>query len=231
MGFGTLFVGYFLLLNIAYYGYTDLIAALLMTLGLYKLSGINRPFRFATYTSLIFAGFGLVELIESLIELLDPTGGFGEITPYVSITRYVIICVLTFFILSGIREVAGEVGLSVLSKRAELFIPISITIYAVSSVLEIPALSLIISPQILVVLAFFTVIFNFILVCMNLVTVYTAYMKICMPEDVDYDPAPSKFGFVNKFREHRMEKEREYAEYKLEKFKAKQEKKKNKKKK
>lgn len=228
MGFGTLFVGYFLLLNIAYYAYTDLIAALLMTLGLYKLSTVNTPFRFATYISIAFSCFGLFELIEGLIELLDPTNAFGEITPYISITRYVIIGVLTVFILKGICEVAGEVGLTLLSKRASIFIPVVITAYLVTSIFEIPALSLIISPKILVVLAFFTVIFNFILVCMNLITIYTAYMKICMPEEVDCEPTQSKFAFVNKFREHRMQKEREYAEYKLEKLKAKHEKSKNK---
>ena len=55
-------------------------------------------------------------------------------------------------------------------------------------------------------------------------------MKICMPEDVDNDvpDKPSRFEFVNKHREHTLQKQREYAEYKLEKFKKKNSKKKKK---
>ena len=53
-------------------------------------------------------------------------------------------------------------------------------------------------------------------------------MKICMPEDKDneVEDKPSRFGFVNKYHEHTAEKQREYAEYKLEKLKKKNSKKK-----
>ena len=38
-----------------------------------------------------------------------------------------------------------------------------------------------------------------------------------MPEDVDndYEEKPSRFEFINKHREHTLQKQREYAEYKL----------------
>ena len=73
-----------------------------------------------------------------------------------------------------------------------------------------------------------TLIGVFAVVCINLVTIYSAYMRICMPDDVDNDAVdkPSRFGFVNKYREHTAEKQREYAEYKLEKLKKKNSKKK-----
>ena len=65
---------------------------------------------------------------------------------------------------------------------------------------------------------------------MNLVAVYSAYMHICMPEDVTNDSRekPSRLGFVNKFREHEAERSREYAEYKLDKMKRRSGKKKGK---
>ena len=55
-------------------------------------------------------------------------------------------------------------------------------------------------------------------------------MKICMPEDVDNNIAdkPSRFEFINKHREHTLQKQREYAEYKLEKLNKKKSKKKKK---
>ena len=53
-------------------------------------------------------------------------------------------------------------------------------------------------------------------------------MKICMPDDKDNEVAntPSRFEFVNKYREHTAEKQKEYAEYKLNKLKEKNQKKK-----
>ena len=59
MGFGTLFFGYFLLLNIAYNTFTDLIAALIMAMGLNKLSTVNHPFKNGFIASVIFAVIGL----------------------------------------------------------------------------------------------------------------------------------------------------------------------------
>ena len=54
-------------------------------------------------------------------------------------------------------------------------------------------------------------------------------MRICMPGEKTYtEPRKSKFEFVNKFREHEAEKQKEYAEYKLSKM-ANQSKKKKKK--
>jgi hypothetical protein len=41
MGFGMLFIGYFLLINITYFEYTDIIAAMLMLMAAYKLSFVN----------------------------------------------------------------------------------------------------------------------------------------------------------------------------------------------
>ena len=62
MGFGTLFIGYFLLLNLTYYGFTDVIAASVMLLGLYKLSPVNKYFRAAALSSGVFLAFSLGEL-------------------------------------------------------------------------------------------------------------------------------------------------------------------------
>ena len=59
------------------------------------------------------------------------------------------------------------------------------------------------------------------LIGVNLSVVFSAYYRICMPEDqgVEFKEKKSKFGFVNAFRAHEEEKQREYAEYKLDKMK------------
>ena len=73
MGFGTLFIGYFLLLNVTYYSFTDLVAALIMAVGLTKLSTVNRYFKYASFAALGFAAVGLVEFISELIRMLSPS--------------------------------------------------------------------------------------------------------------------------------------------------------------
>ena len=70
MGFGTLFVGYFLLLNVGYTYYTDALAAAIMLYAFYRLSSINKPFRRAAFAAGAFLVFGLSELILSLISSL-----------------------------------------------------------------------------------------------------------------------------------------------------------------
>jgi hypothetical protein len=51
-------------------------------------------------------------------------------------------------------------------------------------------------------------------------------MKICMPDELtEKEDKKSRLGFVNKFKEHEEEKRREYAEYKLEQLRKKNQKK------
>lgn len=231
MGFGTLFFGYFLLLNIAYNTFTDLIAALIMAMGLYKLSSVNRPFRNGLIASVIFAVIGLIELISGIADMFSPSLATAEILSYVAPARYFSIAILTLFIFKGIEEVSAEVGLSSLARRARISMPITLFVYAVSAVLEVPIFESEWSVKILATASAITLLATLVIVSVNLVTIYRAYMKICMPEDVDNDSIekPSRFEFINKHREHTLERQKEYAEYKLEKYKKKAAKKKKKK--
>ena len=55
-----------------------------------------------------------------------------------------------------------------------------------------------------------------IFIAINLVTVYRAYMQICMPEDLEVGVKKSRFDFVNKYRAYEEKKSGEYAAYKIE---------------
>ena len=227
MGFGTLFIGYFLLLNVTYYTFTDVIAALVMATGLYKLGAVNRQFKGAFYSSLAFAVIGLVELVFQAYTMFIPNKD-SVVLYYTDIPRYLIITVMTAFILMGIENVAYEVGLSELAKRSRLTRPFSFSVFAILSVLSIHELEIIIDIKVLSILSVIMLLSAFVIIIINLVTIYTSYMKICMPDDKDNEVAntPSRFEFVNKYREHTAEKQKEYAEYKLNKLKEKNQKKK-----
>ena len=64
MGFGTLFIGVFLLLNLRYFGYTDILCGVIMLAAFYKLRGVNKFFKAAIFTSIAFCGIGLMEFIR-----------------------------------------------------------------------------------------------------------------------------------------------------------------------
>lgn len=228
MGFGTLFFGYFLLLNLFYFSFTDLIASLVMAMGFYKLSSVNRFFKGAFYTSFGLSAIGIVEIAADFYAMFNPSVDISTVLTYTAIPRGVIIAVITLFMLMGIENVADEVGLTALAKRARLTMPFALIVYGVLALLEVPLFEGFLDVKIFSVMSAITLIGVFAVVCINLVTIYSAYMRICMPDDVDNDAVdkPSRFGFVNKYREHTAEKQREYAEYKLEKLKKKNSKKK-----
>ncbi len=223
MGFGTLFIGYFFLVNITYFAYTDIIAAMLMLMGLYKLSYLNRPMKTAMVFSVLFALFSLSELVITLITMLFPGIMPEIILTSVSIPRYILLFALTITITMGIYEVSSEVGADALAARAKRTIPLSF-IYILLAVFDIPGLAALFgvaSGYIFLVL----ILSLLIILALNLITIYRAYMQICMPDEVIKPDKESKFAFVNKFREYEASRAREYAEYKLEKKKKKAEKK------
>lgn len=232
MGFGTLFIGYFLLLNVTYFGYTDLIAGLIMLMGLYKLTSVNKQFKFAFYCTALFSLFGAAELLVSIISMFSPAFKEEAILLYITPVRYVVIALQSFCILRGIRDVAAEVGLRALKEKANLYIYVSLTVFLIAAVFDLPIMSFI-GGKALAIISVFLLIFIFFVIGIILSIIYKAYMKICMPSDLTYTPneKKSKFEFVNKFREHEAEKQKEYAQYKLSKMQNKGNKKKKGKKK
>ncbi len=219
MGFGTLFFGYFLLLNLTYFGYTDLLAALIMLMGLYKLTAVNGKFKIAAILSGVFAVFGAAELFVNLFSTFSPAFKEETILLYITPARYVLIAIISEYILFGITEVAAEVGIKPLYYKAKLYSKISLIAFLVAAVFDLPLLSFI-PAKALMIISVFILLFLFCIEIVNLTIIHKAYAKICMPEDLNYKAGKrSRFDFVNKFREHEAEKQKEYAEYKLSKMK------------
>ncbi len=221
MGFGTFFIGYFLILNFAYYGFTDAISAAIMLLGLYKLSSVNREFRVAGVISAVFLLLGCFELgceiyVSVFLGKLSPA-----LTSALAILRHSLIATTTVAALAGIRGVATEVGISQLANRAKKLAYVTPVVYVLLILLETPLPTLDFLARAAAVIALLTLLFSLALIIANLFTIYSAYMQICMPEDLEMEERRSKFGIVNAMREHEEQKRREYAEYKLDKLKKK----------
>ena len=220
MGFGSLFIGYFLFLNLTYHGITDIIAALVMLFGLSKLRYINKPFRYCYNIALGFTGFALVALVAELAKMFDIIKEINVFFTITSIVRSILVFALTYFMLYGIIEVAREVDLPKIKEKAKNRVPLAIIVYTLWLVLEVLGLFRI--EKIPAVVGLITLLSTVVLIVMNLILIYNCYMQICMPEDLlPKESKKSKLEFVNKFAEHEEEKRREYAEYKLGKIKKK----------
>lgn len=226
MGFGLLFIGYFLLLNLTNPGYTDLIAGLITVMAFYKLSGVNKYFRMNIVPTIMLSAFGAFELF---CEFADMFGiSMSAVASYLPAPRYLLMGIITVVMLLGIEDVANEVDAIETKFKAKIARPISLVLFPVCAVLEFPAITLLIPNGLpITIVGTATIIGTFLAIIYNLITIYSAYMHICMPEDVDNTPKdkPSRFGIVNSFRRHEEEKRREYAEYKIDKMKKKAEKK------
>ena len=104
-----------------------------MAMGLYKLCEVNSQFKNAFYTSLVFSVIGLVELISGFITMFEPLVSLDTLLDYTALVRYIVIAILTLFILQGIERVADEVGLGELAGRAKKSMPPSLVLYLITA--------------------------------------------------------------------------------------------------
>lgn len=225
MGFGTLLGGYFLLLNFTvYYRFTDVLAALMMFYALYKLSGINQMFKSAAGVSALFSVFGFGELILAALDLFEMITITESLTSILAMVRCLIVGVMTVLMLLGMKSVSDEVGLKALMIKCNYLSYVTVIVYSFYIFLETASLSAIFSAQALTYIGASCIIATLALIIMNLTAIFGCYSKICMPKDnklTGYEEKKSRFGFINKFRAHEEERRREYAEYKMEKYKKK----------
>lgn len=211
MGFGILLIGYFFLINITYFTLTDLLSAVLMLLALSSLSRFNKPLKWAFITDGIFT---IVALSEFAFEVLSMFS-LANTAPLLSIcmpVRYITLGVFNVFLLLGIRSLALEVGLEKLANKCTLSLSLPTLTYLLSALLEAKPLFSAMPPALTQYMALLVLILTLVSVIVVLLRIHNAYMRICMPEDVDMEVKPSRFAFVNRFREKQAQRDAETQE-------------------
>ena len=219
MGFGTLFIGVFLLLNLSFFGFTDLLSGVIMLLAFYKLRGVNTYFKTAIYPTVAFCLIGLTELTQEILYLFGR--GFDDFITYLHPMRFLLLGAIFVILHYAIRDVAKEVEVDKTAKRAKFCAVMSYPTFTLYAIQKIFSLFFEDQPLPLVIAEAVALLSLLVLLVITLITVYSAYMNICMPEDQnkEYVEKPSRFEFVNRFRKRQEEKNREYAEYKLSRMK------------
>lgn len=227
MGFGTLFFGYCLLLNVTYYAASDVFAGLIMLMGLLKLAAYSKYFGRARWLAGGFAVLGFAEFALFFGALFFPalSAFYDGIGAYIAVVRYAVLAVMTLLILLGMEEVAREVELAGMPHRCRVLAYLSVGVYAVWILLDLPLPLIPISVR--AVVYFVAILAMLALLITNLFTIYGCYMRICLPgEETGKRRKPSRFAFVNEYRERQQEREREEEEYRREQMKKRAERKK-----
>ena len=229
MGFGLLFIGYFLtyLTSVSYAGYLiRFIGYSFMLYSFTKLYKYNRNFLFPLYSSValllvtavdIYANVGKF-LYDSLI--IDSFSLPQNFALTLATIDDVLVFVFHAFLLFAIRKIAKETEVDTVTYASARNFAI-ICVYEVLCLISFLPFEFVDSYKRAFGLPMYLLYFAWII--LNLVLIFTCYAKICDENDVDMPLKKSRFEFVNKFREETARREQkaadesvEYARKKLE---------------
>lgn len=208
MGFGIMFLGYFagFVMFLGRLAILRFISSIVIGFSTLKLRKYNRNFDLLLIACVISALFyGAISVLD-LIEYFSSVQIGGEMLR----TIFAIIDIPFTFVfhacmLLGIRAIAKDTETSKIlfaSTRNLIF-------YCILLVLQLVTL---LPFTVARNLSALSVIFSLALAVFDLLLIFRCYAQICDPEDIDMERKPSKFAFVNKFREETELRQKRAAE-------------------
>ncbi len=211
MGFGILFIAYFLAFFVPL-SYLKVIGYAGVAWALSKLKDYRPAFTRAVWWLIPLGACCLYHVAGSVVELLPYMGMAVPELPLfgtaVTAALTMVECALTlgfhFAFLRALRGFAAELELPAIAKRADWglwLVGLQTSTYVVALALELAGVGL----QLLSLIAFFL---QFAWAIFNLVNLFTCYMYICPEGDEDMERRPSRFGFVNDIRDKMDERDR-----------------------
>lgn len=216
------------MLNITQYVFTDIVATLVMALGLYKLSSVSPGFKPPMYAAMGFSAFALGELVFGIIKLFMPNKLVMAVT-YIGMIRAFVLAIFTVLLLRACQEICEKLDVGAIPKRCRVMTVVSVLIYGLDILLATPLITNFLPILLSASLYLVVIIGMIVIVIMNLTIIYGCYMNICMPEDLEPKPQkPSRFAFVNEYRRRQEEKKLEEAEAARRRFEEKMQRKKKK---
>lgn len=212
MGFGLLFIGYFIafLMSVNNYGFAFQIvgyAIMFTAIGKlseykHKLSRTTLPLFLLSLCSLFDAGHLLADLLSVQLSLFSDSNSF-----FISNLSIVISVVFQVLLLLGIREIGQDAEADGIPVRAvwSTVVVCAVGLWKLSlsvlgqfpAIADSPAFRLLTLGAALAGLLYPIAVLAFLFSC---------YAKICAPEDTDMEMRPSRFAFVNRWREEREKK-------------------------
>ena len=232
MGFGLLFIGYFLtyLTSVSYAGYLiRFVGYSVMLYSFTKLYKYNKSFLLPLYSSIallvvtaldIYANVGEFLYNSLIIDSFSLPQNFALTLATVDDALVFVFHALLLF---AIRNIAKETELPTLAYAAARNFAV-ICVYEVMCLIAFLPFDFVDGYKMAFGLPMYLLYFGWII--LNLVLIFSCYAKICDENDVDMPLKKSKFEFINKFREETARREQkaaddsvEYAKQRLEKRK------------
>ena len=202
MGFGYLFIGYLLATNPVYSAFTAVFGVLVLSFGMRRLSRFNLPLRHAgmlVYPMLaVEAGRFVFELLRLLS--LIPTALFSSASDILAPASTVLFLLFHERLLSGIEELAIETELPKLRYRAKRNRLFSILSYALSLAIALPIGS---EGYLTFTAAAFlpALIALLVTVILNAILLWSCYMWICLPEDLEMKRKPLGIKWIDRIED------------------------------
>ena len=198
MGFGPLFVGTVLTLNIVAHEYTDFFAYLLMLLGLLHLKEYGTKFKSACISLFPLLAVGATSFVLSFLDFLEIYSS-AWLSSKVSIANHALLCLVTLLILRAVSALAVETELPSLRVRA-IRNGVFAGIYHGCMIFLNVATTSVTLTKIQLYMLLPVMLFGLVYLFLECKLIYSCYMWICPEEDVDMHATPSRFSFVNRFR-------------------------------
>lgn len=209
MGFGILFLGYFtgMVMFLGYLSVLRLLGAFIMLFAAFKLRTYNKAFAlllWACVVNIVFYGFATV------LDVLGYVGSAFALGDAANTVMAVLKTPMTFALnmcmLVAIRSIAKE------TQSQKLFFSATrnIVFYCILFALELAAL---LPYELTRRLSVPAAVCSLVLSVLNMLLIFGCYARICDSEDAEMERKPSRFSFVNKFREEE-EQRRQDAEKK-----------------
>ena len=209
MGFGLLFIGYFIafLMSVNNYGFAFQIvgyAIMFSAIGKlseykHKLSATTVPLFLLSLCALYDAGNLLASLTDLRLALFSEDNRF-----WISILAIVISTVFQVLLLSGIREIGRDADAEGIPGRAVWSILVVCLVgvwkLALSLMSTLPGID---ASKAFRLLTLGAALVSLLYPVVILAFLYSCYAKICAPDDIEMEARPSRFAFVNRWREER----------------------------
>ena len=186
MGFGLLFIGYIFFLYVLPVGPQFLsVAAAILLYALYKLSRYHTGFRRAAYLSLLLFLLGLPSLADILLDVSLPIS--PTVSSCLTAAAWATLIVFHIFLFGAIADLAKQTSLfrlQVAATQNRLFTAVFCGLLLINEVLTPYIVSLLSendAKRTLIYVLLGKALFGLIVAGLNLVMLYSAYMRFCPP--------------------------------------------------
>lgn len=217
MGFGILFIGYFIafLMSLHKFGFLcRIIGYYVIFLSVQKLSEYKRSLARTAIPLLIMTLCGVYDAGAMISESIFASVFPAPLSYAIDLVEIAAGYVFHIFLLKAIIALGQETELPKICSCARWNLAVVTSYCILSAILMVMQMILWTSAS-SELLAFagtlsrITLLAGILYPLLVLILIHSCYAQICAPEDLDMKPKPSRFNFVNKSREMSAEKDKE----------------------